>query len=251
MKIFFASITLVFALSLNAAEIPRLTGPVVDIAGVMGNHERLVLDSGIRDYYRKTGRQFQILTIPSLEGESIEGYSIKVAENWKIGKKEGTGVIIVAAIKDRKIRIEVGGGIEGELTDAFCSRVIREFIAPQFRKGNYALGFAASMTAMSKKLGGEILFSDRNMSSAYGSSRAYQRSRRSGFSFIWLIIIFFIMRGLFFGRARGAGSGCLTGLLLGSFLGGGSRGGSGSGSFGGGWSGGGGGFSGGGASGGW
>jgi len=240
-KLFFFLIALI-PLTLVAAGIPRLTGPVVDIAGVFSSSEYEALSSAIRDYYKRTDVQFQVLTLKTLEGDSIDDFSIRLAEKWKIGGKKGTGVIIVAAIEDRNVRIEVGQGLEGEITDVLSSRIIRQLMAPYFRKNRYGEGFAAAIATMSKKLGKEISFSDRNMN----TSSEYRSRRRGGFSFFWIILLFFLLRGLMYGR----GGGFLTALFLGSLLGGG-RGGFGSSGFGGGWSGGGGGFSGGGASGSW
>ncbi|MCK5072688.1 MAG: TPM domain-containing protein [Bacteriovoracaceae bacterium] len=240
-------IALFFSTFLWAVEIPKLTGSVVDNAGIFRSGEYSVISSAIRNYYQKTGVQFQILTMNSLKGESIDVFSIRLAEKWRIGKKGGSGVIILAALKDRKIRIEVGGGLEGELTDVFCSRIIRQLMAPQFKKGQYAIGFAAALTTMSQKMGKKMIFTDGQMNRTSGIHR---RSKRRGLSFFGLIIIFFLFRGIF---SRRRGTGLFSALLLGSMLGGGGRsfGGGGGGFSGGGWSGGGGGFSGGGASGGW
>lgn len=225
-------------LSLFGREVPRLSGPVVDEASVLSRKEVAVLSQGIRSLYRSSGNQFQILILDSLSGESVEGFSIRVAEKWKLGgEKKDAGVLLLMSAKERKIRIEVGGGLEGDLPDAYVGRVIRQIMGPAFKKGAYFSGFASALTVMSDKLGTPITFKV--------STRGRKR-RRGGFSFFFLFILFIIFRGIF-GRRHGASF--AGGLLLGSLLGGSrSSGGFGGGSFSD-WSGGGGSFSGGGASG--
>ena len=107
-KILTLIVFLVLAENLSALEVPSLTGPVVDNAGIFNSNELTELSSSIRNYYSKTGVQFQILTVRSLEGESVEVYAIRVAEVWQIGGKNGSGIIIIAALDDKKIRIEDG-----------------------------------------------------------------------------------------------------------------------------------------------
>lgn len=228
-----------------ALEVPPLTGPVVDLAGVLGYPEKKVLSETIKRYYKQTGNQFQIVTVKSLEGESIEVFSIKLAEEWKIGGERGTGIIILAAIKDKRVRIEVGSGLEGEIPDVLCGRVISQLIAPNFRGGSYLVGFAQGMAYLSSRLGTQMTFSNRFLDSR--ASHRQQRKKR-GFSFIFFIIMIFFLMRAFGGRG---GGGLITGMFLGSMLGGRGGGFSGGGFSSGGWSGGGGGFSGGGASGGW
>ena len=107
---------------------------------------------------RDTGHQVAVLTIPTLDGEDIEGFSIRVAENWKIGKKgNDNGAIFVVAVKDRRLRLEVGYGLEGVLPDAIAKRITADYIVPHFRQQDYAGGIVAGINAVDKVLRSEPL----------------------------------------------------------------------------------------------
>jgi uncharacterized protein len=109
-------------------------------------------------FEKETGHQIAVLTVPSLEGEDLEGFSIKVAETWKIGKKGfDNGAILLIARNDRKLRIEVGYGLEGVLPDAIASRIIREVIVPHFRADDYPGGIEVGVEAIIKVTSGEPL----------------------------------------------------------------------------------------------
>ncbi|HZJ38023.1 MAG TPA: TPM domain-containing protein, partial [Chthoniobacterales bacterium] len=112
----------------RALEVPPLRGRVNDYAGVMSQDQVRMLESQLAQFEQETGHQIAVLTIPTLDGEDIEGFSIRVAENWKIGKKGfDNGVILLVAVKDRKLRLEVGYGLEGVLPDAIADRIIRDY----------------------------------------------------------------------------------------------------------------------------
>jgi len=109
-------------------------------------------------FEKETSHQIVVLTVPSLEGDPLEDFSIRVAEAWKIGQKGfANGAILIIAQKERKIRIEVGRGFEGILPDAIASRIIREVIAPRFRTGDFAGGIEAAVDQMIKVTRGEQL----------------------------------------------------------------------------------------------
>lgn len=142
----------------SALDVPPLRGRVNDLAGLMPPARARDLAERLRRFEEQTGHQVAVLTIPSLEGEDLEGFSIRVAENWKIGKKGfDNGVILLIARNDRKLRIEVGYGLEGILPDAIASRIIREVIVPRFRANDYAGGIEAGVEAILKVTGGEPL----------------------------------------------------------------------------------------------
>lgn len=116
------------------------------------------LESQLAQLERDTGHQVAVLTIPTLDGEDIEGFSIRVAENWKIGKKGfDNGVILVVAVKDRRLRLEVGYGLEGLLPDAIAKRVTADYIVPRFRQQDYGGGIVAGIAAVDKVLRKEPL----------------------------------------------------------------------------------------------
>lgn len=143
--------SLIFSAIASALDVPTLRGRVNDYAGVMQANQVQSLESQLAELERATGHQVVVLTIPTLDGEDIGGFSIRVAENWKIGKKGfDDGVILVVAVKDRKLRLEVGYGLEGLLPDAMAKRVTADYIVPHFRQQDYAGGIVAGIAAVDK-----------------------------------------------------------------------------------------------------
>lgn len=142
----------------SALNVPALRGRVNDYAGLMTPERARALEERLARFEKETGHQIAVLTIPSLEGDNLEGFSIRVAESWKIGKKGfDNGAILLVAKNDRKLRIEVGYGLEGVLPDALASRIIREVIVPRFRANDFAGGIEAGLDAIMKVTRGEVL----------------------------------------------------------------------------------------------
>ena len=130
--LFFVSL---LANSILALEVPFLSGRVIDETGVLSAESKLSIENKLKEHEKATSNQVVVLIIPSLEGEVLEEYSLKVATTWKLGqKKKDNGVLLLIAKEDRKLRIEVGYGLEGSLTDALCSRIIRKEITPSFKQ---------------------------------------------------------------------------------------------------------------------
>ncbi len=202
---------------------------------VAGLEQRLALHEDT------TTNQIAVLIIPSLEGTSIEQYTIDVVEKWKLGDaRNDNGILLFVAVEDRKMRIEVGSGLEGVLPDILCGQIIRHEIAPHFRQGNYEAGIAAGIDAIIKAVGGEYKGTP---------DRAKEPAERGG-SIITTLVIIALIIFLSRGNRRRRRGGWFLGP--GGWYGGGWSGRSGGGGWsGGGFSGGGGGFSGGGASGSW
>jgi uncharacterized protein len=226
---------------------PPPRGRVLDQADLMSGGARADLERQILEFERQTSNQIAVGIFESLEGESLEDFTIRLAEKWQPGQADrDNGVILAIFLKDRKVRIEVGYGLEGALPDALASRIIRGVLAPEFRAGRYDQGITRSVQAIMAATQGEY----EAIPAADGGGK--RSGSRIG-SLLFLGFIIFMLSGL--GRRhRGfGGRGILAGYLLGSILGGGGRGrggfGGGGGGFGGGF--GGGGFGGGGASGGW
>ncbi len=231
---------------LVALEVPRLKGMVNDYGNVLSSNEEVQLEQLLRDAQAKTSSQIVLLTIKSLQGENLEDYSLRVADKWKLGQKElDNGVLLLVAMQEKKIRIEVGYGLESILTDIKCGYIIRNLIVSEFKKGNFSQGIANGLLAVTGLITNEFEITDEQLAK-------YQQQKKGNSSQLPIgFIVFIIMMILMsFGR-RGRG-GLFTALFLGSMLTGG-RGGRSSGFGGGfgGFSGGGGGFGGGGASGGW
>lgn len=138
-----------------ALDVPSLTGRVVDLAHVLPPNTVESLTARLKAHEETTSNQVTVLVLPSLEGEPLESYSHRVATTWKLGQK-GTdnGVLLLVAMKERKIRIEVGYGVEGALTDARSAQIIRGEIVPRFRAGDAPGGVAAGVDAILKTIEG-------------------------------------------------------------------------------------------------
>jgi uncharacterized protein len=121
------------------------------------------LEKRLAHYEDSTSNQIAVLIISSLDGESLEDYAIKVAEKWALGKKDkDNGALLLIAVDDHKMRIEVGEGLEGVLTDAMSSRIIRNEMAPAFRRGDFDSGVTAAIDGILKAIGGEYTAEDTN-----------------------------------------------------------------------------------------
>ncbi|NMC73390.1 MAG: TPM domain-containing protein [Geobacteraceae bacterium] len=157
MKTFLAFLVLLFLASPGAAlPVPPLRAHVNDTAGMLSPAAEQRLEQELTAFEKSDSTQIAVLTIPSLEGESLEEYSIKVAEAWKIGQKgKDNGAILLIAKQERKIRIEVGRGLEGKLTDLLSGRIIRGEIAPRFKAGDFDGGVSAGVAAIMAAVKGE------------------------------------------------------------------------------------------------
>ena len=272
--------------------VPPLASPVTDLTGTLTPDQVAALDARLRAFEQAKGSQVAVLIVPTTQPEVIEQYGIRVADAWHLGRKGiDDGAILIVALNDRRVRIEVGRGLEGALPDAIANRILDEDIEPQFRRGDFHGGIATGVDRMLRVIDGEPLPEPELRSPSQGVPGLFTLLP---FLFIFALVGGSIFRRLF-GRVGGALAtgglvGFLTWLLIGilglsigagfvAFLfalggglgGGGPRAGSsgwysrrhgsgwgypggfGGGGFGGGggWSGGGGGFGGGGASGSW
>ena len=150
-KVFFAAMVAVafFGSPLFALEVPALKGRVNDYAGIISDAAERQLETVLADLERTDSTQIVVLTISSLKGDSLEDFSIRVAEQWKIGQKNNdNGAILLVSKQDRKIRIEVGYGLEGKLTDLMSGRIIRNVITPNFKSGDFDAGIVQGVSAM-------------------------------------------------------------------------------------------------------
>lgn len=137
-------------------EVPALKGRVNDYGNILSAATETQLDQYLQQLEQTDSTQIAVLTIPSLEGESLEGFSLKVVENWKIGQAEiDNGALLLVAVGDRKIRIEVGYGLEGTLTDLRAGRIIKDVILPKFKQGNFDQGIIDGVSAMIQTVKGE------------------------------------------------------------------------------------------------
>ncbi len=142
-----------------AAEVPlpALAARVTDLTGTLTPNQSASLESSLATLETETGAQVAVLLLPTTQPETIEQFGIRLAEAWKIGHKGAdNGVILIVAKNDRRVRIEVGYGLEGALNDATCQRIIREVIAPRFKAGDFYGGLQAAVDAMRPLIRGEM-----------------------------------------------------------------------------------------------
>jgi uncharacterized protein len=138
--------------------VPPLSGRVVDQTGTLTSGDIATLTQSLKDLEARKGSQVAVLIVPTTAPETIEQYSIRVAEAWKIGRKKiDDGALLVVAKDDRKLRIEVGYGLEGALNDVTAKRIIDEVITPKFRSGDFAGGISAGVDRMIGVIDGEPL----------------------------------------------------------------------------------------------
>lgn len=261
-----------------ALEVPQLTARVNDTAGMFSQQAVSETEAILSQFEASDSTQIVVLTVPSLEGNVLEDFSIRVVEAWKIGQKGlDNGVLLLITRDDRRLRIEVGYGLEGSLTDLTAGRIIGQVIVPRFKEGDFDRGLTDGVQAMIKAVRGEFTASTSPVQSQENDpagllfllvfafiaiSRFFHKKQRKaaiaggivaplvGFLMLphlGLLLLLFIPLGAFAGFFVALFSSSGGGFYMGS---GGGFGGS-SGGFGGGFGGGGGGFGGGGASGGW
>lgn len=240
----------------GAQQFPALTGRVVDMADILSPAQEISLDAKLTQLEKQSQRQLVVVTIADLQGYDIADYGFRLGDHWGIGNKErDDGALFIVAPNERKLRIEVGYGLEGILTDALSGRIIRNIIVPRFKQGDYPGGIAAGTDELVRIL---MLPPEEARKLAAQAAQEQQGGEEKGqvLVAIFLIFMFIILPMLLRGRAgRAYRGGALPVILWGPGIGGGGSrwgGSSSSGwSSGGGFSGGGGGFGGGGASGGW
>jgi uncharacterized protein len=239
--------------------VPTLSSRVTDDAGVLSGEEVAELDAMLRAHEDTTSNQIVVVTIPTTGGEAIEEYAVRLFEQNGIGtKSNNNGVLLLVAVEDRRVRIEVGYGLEGAVTDAIASLIINNAITPRFREGDYYGGIRAGVSDIMKASAGEYTAEPRESEDVPGGI--------SLGTIIFIVFVMIVIGRMFRGGGGRRGGGGMGGGLLpwiimsrgfggrgygGGFGGGFGGGGGGFGGGGGGWSGGGGSSGGGGASGGW
>lgn len=211
------------ALAQSLQPVPPLTARVTDLSGTLDNDSRAALESKLAAFEQIKGSQVAILLLPSTQPEDIASYANRVANAWKIGRREvGDGVLLVVAIKDRRVRIEVAKTLEGALPDLATKRIIDEAISPNFRSGNYLLGLDAALDRIFAHIRGEALPEPKAKARGAGVP---------GFQWFDLLIVLLIVVPVvsavlrsFFGRrlgslVSGGGAGTVAFWLTASVLG--------------------------------
>ncbi|HJU04006.1 MAG TPA: TPM domain-containing protein [Nitrospiraceae bacterium] len=189
-----------------ALDVPPLTGRIVDLAGLLPPDMESALSSELAAHEQRTGNQVALLTLPTLEGESLEDYAHRVATSWKLGQK-GTdnGVLLLVVPRERRIRIEVGYGLEGTLTDAVSARIIRHVIVPRFRSGDFAEGISAGLKA--------ILGTIEGTATPVESAHPGNSASGGAFSVFVTAVILGALIGVMVGRSLRVLAGGVSGLL--------------------------------------
>ncbi|HTN13431.1 MAG TPA: TPM domain-containing protein [Sphingomonadaceae bacterium] len=207
------------AVPAQAAVPPRPTGPIYDGANLIPDQQEAAMDARLRDYNAKTGNAVIVATVPSLDGDAIEPYATKLYETWGIGGKErDTGVLLLVAPNERKVRIEVGYGLTPYITDILSGRIVRDEITPRFKAGDMAGGIEAGVNAIVTQL-------DRSPEDAKAiaeAAAAAEKARQSdpgasiGGIIFWIVLIVFF--ALVFGRRsrgqRRSGFGSAVGNII-------------------------------------
>jgi uncharacterized protein len=154
----FLSVAAPAAAAQSLQPVPPLEARVTDLTGTLTAEQRAALESKLAAFEARKGAQIAVLIVPTTQPEAIEQYSIRVVEAWKLGReKPDDGALLLVAMQDRALRIEVGRGLEGALTDLVSNRIIDETITPRFREGDFADGIAAGVDRMIAVVDGEPL----------------------------------------------------------------------------------------------
>jgi len=249
-RVSFVCVVLLAAQILWSMNVPALKGRVNDYAGVLDSNQKEQLETLLQDAENKTSSQVVLLTVNSLEGDALEDFSIRVVENWKIGRKEfNNGVLVLLALAEKKIRIEVGYGLESILTDMKSGYITREIILPYFKKGDYYGGLSQGLAAVTGLISKDFEITPEQLA-------RYQKESKRGkgvhIPFTFIIFVIIVILNIVKSGTRGGRYGRGGGIFYGGGFGGGGFGGGGfGGGGGGGFSGGGGSFGGGGSSGSW
>jgi uncharacterized protein len=173
----------------HALDVPALRGHVNDYAGMLSPEAAQKIETRLTEIEQTDSTQIVVLTIPTLEGENLEEYSMKVAEAWKIGQQgKANGAILLIAKQERKLRIEVGRGLEGTLTDLMSGRIIRNDIAPFFKAGKYSSGIENGVAAIVDVVKGE-----------YQAAPGDRQQGKRGAQPIFTFLLFFLVACIFLG----------------------------------------------------
>lgn len=244
-----ATLALVALPARAAPTFPALTGRVVDNAGILSPATEQALTEKLEGLETATGHQLVVVTLPSLQGYEIEEYGYQLGRAWKIGRQgEDDGALLIVAPNERKVRIEVGYGLEGVLTDALSNVILQQQVLPRFKAGDMEGGVVAGTEALVAQL--SLPDDQAQAAVAQANEQTHRQDSGPPVPLIVLVVVIWLLFAILSGRRRRRGGlGALPWIILGSGLGGGDRGGGWSG--GGGFSGGGGSFGGGGSSGSW
>jgi uncharacterized protein len=194
---------LLLPFAVEAAKIPTPRGYVNDYGNMISSSTEADLSAKLKLFEETDSTQLVILTVPSLEGEPIEDYSIRVAEAWKIGQKgKDNGILFLVSREDRKMRIEVGRGLEGKLTDLTAGRIIDLVVKPKFKAEDYDGGFIEGVSALIDATRGEFTADRRAPSGGQAPYVPFAGEMPSWFAFLMLMGFFALFAAMARSRAR-------------------------------------------------
>ena len=181
------------------AALPQPTGYVNDFAKILDSKTKNYLEGTARAFEQKSGNEIAVVTIPSLKGDPIEDYAVKLYETWGIGKKgKDNGVLILVAPNDHKMRIEVGYGLEGIINDAKAGRIIREKMIPYFKEGNFSAGILNGMlTTIALISKGQNINFDFKSAGAIPVYESATKTKKGPLSKIFTVLLLILMGYLF------------------------------------------------------
>lgn len=205
--------------------VPRLTARVTDASGTLAADQRSRLEAKLAAFERDKGSQIAVLIVASVKPETIEQYALRVVEAWRLGRRGvDDGALLLIAKEDRKLRIEVGYGLEGALNDATAKRIVSETISPRFKQGDFYGGIDAGVDAMIKVIAGEPLPAPTPAAADYGTGVSSEDSMAM-LMFVGVVLVFVVGRFLraIFGRFFAAGivgtvAGVIASVLISSVI---------------------------------
>ncbi|MDD5688101.1 MAG: TPM domain-containing protein [Elusimicrobia bacterium] len=194
-------------------DLPKPTGWVADYAGVIDDSSSQQMSAIIQELEQKTGAEIAVVTVKNLGNDSIENFSVQLFKRWGIGKKgKDNGVLLAASIDDRKVKIEVGYGLEGILPDGLCGEILDTYVIPNFKEGAYSKGLTTGVLAIAS-----VIAKDAGVELTGGTIGVKQGGKSSPlgifFQFLFFIIIIYVFIRhpflflLFLGTSGGRGSG--------------------------------------------
>jgi uncharacterized protein len=195
--------------------VPKLAARVTDLTGTLDAGQRAGLEARLAAFEAKKGSQIAVLLVPSTQPETIEQYSIRVVDQWKLGRKGiDDGALLLVAKDDRKLRIEVGRGLEGAVPDALANRIIAEHITPRFKEGDFYGGINAGVDRLIRVIEGEPLPAPKSkpVLESLGQGLDWTELLFGG---LFLVVVANMFLGRMFGRVGGAAAtGGLAGFLV-------------------------------------
>jgi uncharacterized protein len=200
--------------------VPKLAAHVTDLAGTLSPDARSALESKLTEFEQQKGSQVAVLIVPTLGSETIEEFAGRVTDAWALGRKGADdGVLFAVAMKERRMRIHTGRGVQGTLTDAASKRIVAEIVAPRFRDGDFAGGIDAGVDAILRAIEGEALPAPTRKPPAQKVDTLSSLGNLLVLGFFLVPVVAMVLRSMF-GRLLGAGATSgLTGFVAWLFFG--------------------------------